>query len=80
MQERRLQAALFLGDDISDLNALRTARRLRVEKVCDARGVGVQSEDAPADLAATADFLADGVADVEELLAWLLAARKASST
>jgi len=80
VQERRLQAALFLGDDISDLNALRTARRLRVEKVCEARGVGVQSEDAPADLAATADFLADGVADVEELLAWLLAARKASST
>lgn len=80
VEEQRLEAALFLGDDISDLNALRMARQLREEKICESWGVGVQSDDAPEGLAATADFLADGVADVEELLAWLLAARKASST
>ena len=80
VQEHALQAALFLGDDISDLNALRMARQLRSDQVCDAWGVGVQSLDAPEDLATAADFLAEGVADVEELLAWLLAARKASST
>lgn len=80
VEQQHLQAALFLGDDISDLNALRMARRLREENICAAWGVGVQSLDAPEDLAATADFLAAGVADVEELLAWLLAARKASST
>jgi trehalose 6-phosphate phosphatase len=78
--EHTLQAALFLGDDISDLNALRMARQLREEQACDAWGVGVQSDDAPEDLAAAADFLAEGVADVEELLAWLLTARRASST
>ena len=75
-----LEAALFLGDDVSDLNALRMARRVRQEGACAAWGIGVQSEDAPKDLAAAADFLAEGVADVEELLAWLLAARKASAT
>jgi trehalose 6-phosphate phosphatase len=78
--EHTLQAALFLGDDISDLNALRMARQLREEQACDAWGVGVQSDDAPEDLAAAADFLAEGVADVEKLLAWLLTARRASST
>ena len=78
--EHKLQAALFLGDDVSDLNALRVARQLRAEGVCEAWGVGVQSDDAPEDLAEAADFLAEGVADVEELLAWLLTARRASST
>lgn len=80
VEEQKLDAALFLGDDVSDLNALRMARRLREENICDAWGIGVQSDDAPEDLAATADFLAEGVPDVEELLAWLLAARRASST
>ena len=80
VEEQKLDAALFLGDDVSDLNALRMARRLREENICDAWGIGVQSDDAPEDLAATADFLAEGVLDVEELLAWLLTARRASST
>jgi trehalose 6-phosphate phosphatase len=75
-----IKAALFLGDDVSDLNAFRMARQLRQEGICEAWGVGVQSEDAPEDLAAAADFLATGVSDVEELLAWVLKARKASST
>lgn len=78
--EQKIEAGLFLGDDISDLNALRTAQQLRAENECDAWGVGVQSEDAPEALAATADFLALGVEDVEGLLDWLLIARKASST
>jgi trehalose 6-phosphate phosphatase len=80
VREHKLDAALFLGDDISDLHALNTARQLRSEGVCDAWGIGVQSVDAPAGLAEAADFLADGVPDVEELLAWVLSARKASST
>ncbi len=78
--EHQIGAALFLGDDISDLNALRTAQQLRADGHCDAWGVGVQSDDAPEALAATADFLALGVDDVEGLLDWLLSARKASST
>ncbi len=80
VREHKLDAALFIGDDISDLHALNTARHLRLEGICDAWGVGVQSGDAPPGLADAADFLADGVADVEELLAWVLEARRASST
>ncbi|MEX1247260.1 MAG: trehalose-phosphatase [Anaerolineales bacterium] len=79
-KDHHLESALFLGDDISDLNALAMARRLRAENMYEAWGVGVQSADAPEGLADTADFLATGVGDVEELLSLLLTARKASST
>jgi trehalose 6-phosphate phosphatase len=78
--DHSLKAALFLGDDVTDLAGLAMVRMLRNENVCDAWGVGVQSSDAPAVLADTADFLAADVSDVEELLSWLLSARKASST
>ncbi|UYN92807.1 MAG: trehalose-phosphatase [Anaerolineales bacterium] len=75
--EHKLSSALFLGDDISDLAALQAAAALRSGGIA-AYGVGVQSEDAPPEVAAHADYQADGVADVEQLLAFLLAARQAS--
>lgn len=75
--EHQLSSALFLGDDISDLTALQAAAALRSGGIA-AYGVGVQSEDAPPEVAAHADYLADGVADVEQLLAFLLAARQAN--
>ena len=80
VSEYKLEAALFLGDDVSDLSAIRMARKLREQQTCDAWGIGVQSREAPEVLAETADFLADGVEDVEDLLSWLLKASKASST
>lgn len=80
VEQHQLDAALFLGDDVSDLNTLRMARKLRESKRCEAWGVGVQSAEAPEDLAAAADFFAGGVDDVEDLLAWLLRAREASAT
>ena len=79
-EQAKLQAALFLGDDISDLHALRVAQELRQERCCQAFGVGVLSAEAPEVLAASADFLASSVEDVEALLDWLLMACKASST
>lgn len=75
--EHQLRAALFLGDDISDLSALQAVRTLRAQGV-HAWGVGVRSADAPAELLDEADYLADGVADVEALLAFILAARQAA--
>jgi trehalose 6-phosphate phosphatase len=78
--EHSIEAALFLGDDVSDLNALKMARKLRDQGTCDIWGVGVQSLDAPEALTVTADFLAAGVDDVEDLLACVLKARSASST
>lgn len=77
---RGLRAALFLGDDITDIAAFRTARQLREAGDCAAWGVAVQSEEAPEEVAATADFTSSGVEDVEALLTWLLGIRRASST
>lgn len=78
--EHSLGAALFIGDDITDIAALEMARDLREAGECAAWGAAVQSEGAPAEVAAAADFLVSEVSGVEDLLAWLLSARKASST
>lgn len=78
--EHKLNSAVFIGDDFSDLSALDAVRKMRANDVCDAWGVGVQSSEAPEALADSADLLADDVPDVEELLSWILSARKASST
>lgn len=75
VREHKLSAALFLGDDVSDIHALQAARKLRGEGI-HAYGVGVLSEEAPAELAEDADYLAADVADVEELLGFILAVRR----
>lgn len=80
IEEAGLRSALFLGDDVTDMAALKMARRLREGGECAAWGVAVQSEEASEEVAATADFTSSGVEDVESLLAWLLRVRRASST
>ena len=80
VREHTLDAALYLGDDTTDLDALRAARRLRAAGTCWALGVGVESEHMPPALPASADLLVSGVQDVEALLSWLLSALSASST
>lgn len=78
--QNSLEAAVFLGDDVTDIAALQTAKQLRREGNCYALGVGVFSTDAPLALRTASDVLASGIEDVEDFLAWLLSARKASST
>ena len=78
--EHSLGAALFIGDDITDIAALEMARNLREAGECAAWGAAVQSEGAPAEVAATADFSVSEVSGVEDLLDWLLKAASASST
>ena len=75
-----LEAAVFLGDDVTDVAALQAANQLRGEGKCYALGMGVFSKGAPFVLRTASDILASGVEDVEDFLAWLLSARKASST
>lgn len=75
-----LDAALYLGDDTTDADALRAARQLRHEDVCYALGLGVMSADTPDVVRESADLTLSGVSDVESFFSWLLKARKASST
>jgi len=66
--------AVYVGDDVTDLDAFRALRQLAEDgalrqAVC----VGVHSEDGPPAIEAEADLVVDGTAGVEELLAALAA-------
>ncbi len=80
VERYHLEAAVYLGDDTTDADALRTARHLRQQGTCYALGLAVLSADTPAAVRAHADLSLLGVEDVEVFFAWLLKARTASST
>jgi trehalose 6-phosphate phosphatase len=69
-----VSAALYAGDDVTDLDAFRALRELREEGVlrtciC----VGVASEDGPAAICDEADFTVDGTSGVLDVLVALTA-------
>lgn len=78
--EYRLDAALFIGDDTTDVDALKMVRTLRATNRCYAVGVGVETAETPAAVLATADLRVQGVAGVEDFLGWLLQSLRASSS
>lgn len=70
----RVSGALYVGDDVTDLDAFRALRHLAEtgalqQAVC----VGVRSPDGPPAIEAEADLVVDGTAGVQELLAALAA-------
>jgi trehalose 6-phosphate phosphatase len=73
-----LEAAIFMGDDTTDVDAMIAGRNLRQEGVCAVFSVGVAGEETPSSVLAEADCLAAGVAGVEDFLAWVLSARTAA--
>lgn len=75
-----LEAAVYVGDDVTDAAALRMAKTLRQGGKCYALGVGVESAETPAQVQESADFLVAGVSGVEDMLGWLSSALSASST
>jgi trehalose 6-phosphate phosphatase len=75
-----LDAALYLGDDTTDVAAFIAARQLREAGDCLAYGLGVESRGTPQAVLTEADFLVQEVAEVESFFDWLLKARMASST
>lgn len=73
LRDLEVDAAVYVGDDVTDLDAFRGLRELvdggRLERaVC----VGVRSDETPDDLADAADLLVDGPRGVHELLDALL--------
>jgi trehalose 6-phosphate phosphatase len=80
VKSHRLGAALYLGDDTTDVAAFVTARQLREAGECLAYGLGVKSQGTPQAVLTEADFLIQEVAGVESFLDWLSSARMASST
>jgi trehalose 6-phosphate phosphatase len=69
-----IDAALYVGDDTTDLDAFRALTELVAEgRLAQALRVGVSSEEGPSAIAAEADLVVDGPAGVQELLAALIA-------
>ncbi len=63
-----LRAVVFLGDDRTDLDAMRHLAQLREQGRIQALNIGVHSEEAPPELTTIADVLLDGVDGVASLL------------
>ena len=73
VREFALAGAIYLGDDVTDIDAFRALRALTEEGVCRGVAIAVLHPEAPAHLAREADIALDGVDRVPELLRWLLA-------
>ena len=70
IQEHNLQGGIYLGDDLTDIDAFRaihTARRLNFQGFA----IGVISREIPQKLMAEADFTLNGVNNVERFLEWM---------
>lgn len=70
-----LESMIFLGDDLTDVDAFLALRKLEQSQGKFKRGfaVGVSSPEMNTKVRDTADFLVDGVGGVEEFLTWLAA-------
>jgi trehalose 6-phosphate phosphatase len=68
IKEYGLRGAVFLGDDVTDLDAMRELRQMTSAEGVVGVNIGVAAPEAPADLAAMADVLVEGVDGVCALL------------
>ncbi|MDQ6807644.1 MAG: trehalose-phosphatase [Actinomycetota bacterium] len=70
----KLSAALYVGDDATDVDAFRALHHLEQEgQIAHVVRVGVHSEDGPSEIVEEADVTVEGTAGVRELLAMLIA-------
>ncbi|HEX4482267.1 MAG TPA: trehalose-phosphatase [Solirubrobacteraceae bacterium] len=73
LRDAPVDAAIYVGDDTTDLDAFRGLRELaQAGALSSALCVAVDSDEAPAELAREADLTLDGPAGVRELLEALL--------
>ncbi|MFO7536668.1 MAG: trehalose-phosphatase [Chloroflexota bacterium] len=73
VEEYALDTAVFLGDDVTDVDAMKAAQHLRQAGTCYALAIGVRADHTPASVLARSDFLANGVDDVADFLEYLVA-------
>lgn len=79
-EEYELDGVIYLGDDTTDIDAFKAARRLREAGTCYALSLGIESLEMPPGIADHSDALVSGPPDVAIFFSWLLEviARKAS--
>ena len=70
-RERRLSAVIYLGDDTTDVDALRSLKELAAGGEVLTLGIAVLHDDTPEALLEAADYSLVGVGGVRDLLRWL---------
>jgi len=71
IQEYNLQGGVYLGDDLTDVDAFRAVHAACHDLDFQGFAIGVISQEMPEKLAEEADFTLNGVDDVERFLKWL---------
>jgi len=71
IQEYNLQGGVYLGDDLTDIDAFRAIHTACRDLDFKGFAIGITSQEMPAKLAEEADFTLNGVNDVERFLKWL---------
>lgn len=66
--EYGLKGVLYLGDDVTDVDAFRALHALTSEGLCAGLAIGVLGQNTPSDIEQEADLLLEGVTEAEELL------------
>ena len=70
-QGYNLHSGIYLGDDLTDIDAFTAIRSLSKKGDFKGFAIGVTSPEMPQGLAGEADFTLNGVADVESFLKWM---------
>ena len=71
IQEYNLQGGIYLGDDITDIDAFRAIHTACRDLSFQGFAIGILSPEMPEKLVAEADFTLNGVNDVESFLKWM---------
>ena len=68
VSERGLRGVVFIGDDVTDVDAFRELHALASQGVCRGLALGVVGAETPPEIAQESDMVLRGVPEVEELL------------
>ena len=71
IREYNLQSGIYLGDDITDIDAFRAIQSASHSSDFQGLAIGIMSREISAKLVAEADFTLNGVNDVERFLKWM---------
>ena len=71
IQEYHLHGGIYLGDDVTDIEAFRVIRAAPRDLDFQGLAIGITSEETPETLTEEADFTLKGVSDVERFLEWM---------
>ena len=71
IENYHLKTAVYMGDDVADIDAFDTIHALSRDAIFQGLAIGVVGEETPPNVAEGADLLLRGVSEVEAFLGWL---------